>query len=177
MLTSCVSILDSTSQGEIQPDPSKRSFGAMIDDRQLKAIVAVNIKKASSELAQSNINVDSFNSVILLTGQVPTKALRELAGATARKIFRVRLVNNELEIGKNTNFGQTSYDFWLKSKIASKLAINKDIQSNRVEVIVENSVVFLMGMLTKVQTEKITDVLRNTKGVTKVVRAIEYIDD
>lgn len=176
-LGGCVSILDASSKGPIIPDPTKRSFGSLIDDRQLKTITSVNINKADPLLSKSHINVHSYNSVILLIGQVPSKELRELAGETARNISRVRQVYNELEISPNISFGQRTKDNWLETKIDSKLFATRDIQSDRVEVIVENNVVYLMGLLTLVQVEKITDVIRNTKGVTKVVRAIEYIEE
>ena len=173
----CASLIDATSKGPIQPDPTKRSLGSRIDDRQLKTIVSVNINKADPLLAQSHINVASYNALILLTGQVPSAELRELAGETARQVYRIRQVYNELEVGPNITLGQRTKDNWLDLKIGSKLLATRDIQSSRVDVIVENNVVFLMGLLTQVQIEKITDIVRKTKGVRKVVRAIEYIEE
>jgi len=43
-------------------------------------------------------------------------------------------------------------------------------------VFVEDRKVYLMGLLSRAQAEKITDVIRRQKGVRKVVRAIEYVD-
>lgn len=175
-LNSCVSVVDAVSEDPIQPDPTKRSFGEYWDDKQLKTIVAVNLKKADPELDKSKIAVYSYNSVILLTGQVQSKELYELAGQTARKVNRVRQVYNELQLGPKIRFVDSVKDSLLGSKIKAKLLLYKDIQSNRVEVYVEDKTVYLMGMLSKAQTEKITDVVRRQKGVKKVVRAIEYID-
>jgi len=172
----CVTVIDAVSEEPIQPDPSKRSFGEYWDDKQLKTIVAVNLKKASPALKDLNIRVHSFNSVILLTGEVPTKELRELAGKTAREVSRVRQVYNELEIAPQRGFFDNAHDKLLGSKIKTKLFVYKDIKSNRVEVFVEDRKVYLMGLLSRAQTEKITDVIRREKGVRKVVRAIEYID-
>ncbi|VUD60056.1 hypothetical protein TDB9533_02835 [Thalassocella blandensis] len=169
-------MMSATSEGPIQTDPGKRSFGEYIDDKQLRAIVEVNIGKAHEELKESRINVYTYNSVVLLTGQVSTKELRDLAAQTARKVNRVRQVYNEIQIGPQISFIDITQDNWIESKIGTKLMFNKDIDSDRVEVIVENKVVYLMGMLTQIQAEKITDVVRTTKGVTKVVRAIEYIE-
>ena len=171
----CVSILDATSKGPIQTDPGKRSFGDMLDDKRLNTIIAVNIKKADKKLDKSNITVTSYNSVVLLTGQVLNAQLRELAAKTARNVNKVRQVYNELEIMPNISFAQKAKDRWLDTKIDTKLFASKQAESHKVKIIVENSVVYLMGILDEEQTKLITDIVRNTTGVTKVVRAIEYI--
>lgn len=176
-LSSCVTIIDATSEGPIQTDPGKRSFGGYWDDKQLNTIISVNLKKAHSALDEAHINVYSYNAVVLLTGETPSKDLRTLAGKTAREVSRVRQVYNEIQIGPNTGFISRAKDRWLKSKIKTKLLLNTDIDSGRVEVIVENKVVYLMGLLTQAQSDKITDVVRRSRGVKKVVRAIEYIED
>lgn len=176
LLSGCVTVVDAVSSDEIQPDPTKRSFGEYWDDKQLRTIVAVNIRKADPAFDKLNINVYSYNSVILLTGEVTTKELYELAGETARKVNRVRQVYNELQIGSDRGFFDHAEDSLLGTKIKSKLFAYKDIDSSRVEVFVEDNTVYLMGLLSKAQTEKITNVIRKEKGVKKVVRAIEYID-
>ncbi|PCK07635.1 MAG: phospholipid-binding protein [Alteromonadaceae bacterium] len=171
----CVTVLDATTQNPIQTDPRQRSFGGYIDDKQLKTIVAVNIRKASALLDEAHVVVYSFNSVVLLTGEVPNNETRILAGETARKVNRVRLVHNELTVAENSRFGARANDKWLKSKIKAKLLLHKDIDSGKVKVIVQNRTVYLMGLLTKIQTEKITDVIKKTKGISKIIRAVEYI--
>lgn len=175
-LTGCVTVVDAVSSDEIQPDPTKRSFGEYWDDKQLRTIVAVNLRKANPEFDKLNVNVYTYNSVVLLTGEVPSAELRDLAGETARKINRVRQVYNEIQLGTKRGFLDNAEDSLLGTKIKSKLFAYKDIDSSRVNVIVEDNVVYLMGLLSRAQTEKITDVVRKEKGVKKVVRAIEYID-
>ncbi len=175
-LGGCVTVIDATTDEPLQIDAGKRSFGEYMDDRRLGTVIAVNIKKADPRLDDAHVNVHSYNAVILLTGEVADKELRDLAGATARKVNKVRQVYNELSIGPQTTFLSRTNDNWIQSRIKSKLLFNSDIDSSRVKIIVEDNVVYLMGMLTKVQTEKITEIVRKTRGVTKVIRAIEYLD-
>lgn len=175
-LSGCVSIVDATTQEPIKTDPGKRSMGNKWDDSNLSTIIAVNLRKASDELDDAHINVHSFNQAILLTGEVPTKEAYELAGETARVVSRVRQVYNELQMQPNTSFLSRANDNYLEMKIASKLIAHEDINSSRVEIIVENEIVYLMGLMTMIQAEKITDVVAHTDGVKKVVRAIEYIE-
>lgn len=173
----CTSIVDATTSAPIKTDPSKRSFGSYIDDQQIQTIVAVNIRKAAPEAKEANIDIHSFNGAVLLVGQVPTAHLREVAGKTARNESRVRQVYNELVVGTKTDFFDRTADNIMQTKINSKLAFNRDIDSSRVKVIVENDTAYLMGLLSRIQAEKITDVVRSTKGIKKVVRAIEYLED
>lgn len=175
-LAGCVTVLDATTDEPIRRDPGKRTFGTYIDDKQLKTIISVNLKKADPFLEQSNVNVTVYNGLVLLTGQVPTKTLREKAGDVARNVTKVRQVYNELQVLPNTSFLSRANDSWLATKVNTKLMAHEDIDSSRVVVVVENDTVFLMGLLSRVQAEKITEVARSTRGVAKVVRAIEYID-
>lgn len=174
--TACVTIIDATTEDPIQIDPGKRSFGGYIDDKKLKTVIAVNLKKADPQLETANINVHSYNAVILLSGEVATSELRTLAGETARQVNKVRQVYNELTIGPKTTFLSRANDNWIESRISANLLLHKDIESSRVKVIVEDNVVYLMGLLTKIQAEKITGIVKKTRGVNKVVRAIEYIE-
>ncbi len=177
LLTGCVTIVDATTDGPIQPDPGKRSFGEYWDDKHIRTVVAVNLKKASPALDESHINVHSFRGVVLLTGEIPSQKLRSLATTTSKDVPRVRQVYNELQVRPKSSFFSRTSDNWLSTKLNMKLLAYKDIDSDRVKVIVEDDTVYLMGLLTQVQADKITQVVRRTGGVKKVVRAIEYIED
>lgn len=177
LTSGCVSIVDATTSEPIKPDPNERSFGGYIDDKNLKTVVAVNIKKASAALDQAHINVHSFNGVVLLTGEVQSQEQRDLAGKTARDVSRVRQVYNELTVQPKSKFMDRTVDNIMQTKIKTKLMLNKDIDSDKVQVIVEDDVAYLMGLLTRVQTERITEVVRKEPGIKKVVRAIEYIEE
>ncbi len=174
--SACTTIVDATTDGPIRVDPTKRSFGSYIDDKNIQTVVSVNIKKATKQKPNMNINVHSFNGVVLLIGQVPTTKTREIVGDTARAEPRVRQVYNELIVGRKTNFLDHAADNILHTKIKTKLLFQKNIESSRVKIIVENDIAYLMGLLSQTQAEKITDVVRKVRGIKKVVRAIEYLE-
>lgn len=177
LVTNCAtSGVISRSDGSLSPDPGKRSFGSFIDDRQLIEVVQTNLDSADHKFFLSNINVYSFNQVILLTGEVPTEALKARATQIAKKVHLVRGVHNELQVAPNASFMSRANDNWIHNKIIAKLISEDNIEANRVEVIVENEVVYLMGLLRWEEAEIVTDLVRYTNGVNRVVRAIEYID-
>jgi osmotically-inducible protein OsmY len=175
-LSGCVTMLDATSDGPIEPDPGKRTFGAYLDDQRLEAMIQVNLRKADPHLAEAHINVMSFNGVVLLTGEVPSNDLRQAAAETVRAISKVRQVHNELLVQGNTTLFSRTNDNWIATKLRSKVLASRDIESERVKLVVENRVVFLMGLLTREEANLVSGIAAETSGVEKVVRVIEYIE-
>ncbi|QKX18853.1 BON domain-containing protein [Microbulbifer sp. YPW1] len=176
ILSGCATVLDATHDGPIQPDPGERTFGTYIDDQQLETITKVNIGKAHPQLKAANIDVTSFNGVVLLTGQVPSNELRNLAGGTAQQVHSVRQVYNEIQVRGTTSMLARTSDTWLTTKVKSVLVTDKEIDSGRIKVITENGVVYLMGLLTRHEAENAAEKARTVGGVQKVVKAVEYID-
>ncbi|AWF82384.1 phospholipid-binding protein [Microbulbifer sp. A4B17] len=176
LLAGCSTLLEATHDGPIQQDPGERSFGTYIDDQRIETVTTVNINKAHPDLKTSNININSFNGVVLLTGQVPSQELRLLAGRTAEQVQNVRQVYNEIQVrGQVTLLASTS-DTWLTTKVKSNLFANKEVDSGRIKVVTENGVVYLMGLLTPAEAERAAEVTRSVGGVQKVVKAVEYIN-
>jgi len=175
-LTGCATVLEATHDGPIQQDPGQRSLGTYMDDQKIETVTTVNINKAHPELKAANINVNAFNGVVLLTGQVQDNDLRLLAGRTAQQVKNVRQVYNEIQVRGNVSLLASSSDAWLTTKVKSVLLANDEIDSGRIKVITENGVVYLMGLLTRAEAERAADVTRGIGGVQKVVKAVEYID-
>lgn len=176
IINGCARIIDVTTSEPIYVHPGKRTLGARIDDRQIATIAKVNLHKAHPGLFEGRIAVDSHNAVVLLTGQVATPELVQLAGVTVEKINTVRQVHNELQVGPIAPVSTRSYDTWLTTKIKTQLLADPDIDAGRVRVITEAKTVFLMGMLSRREADRVTDIARTTGGVKKVVKVFEYID-
>jgi osmotically-inducible protein OsmY len=54
--------------------------------------------------------------------------------------------------------------------------VASSIQSRRILIITEAKTVFLMGLVSRYEAERITDVAKNTDGVKQVVKVFEYVD-
>jgi len=176
LLSGCAALLEATTEDPIQLHPGKRTLGAMIDDEQLETIAQVNISKASPELDFAHINVVAYNGVLLLTGQVNSGELRNLAGSTVNKIPKVRQVFNEIQVQGQTSLLARTNDSWLTTKVKTILLANKDINSGRIKIVTENGVVYLMGLLSRIESDRVAQLISTTGGVQKVVKAVEYID-
>lgn len=175
-LTGCSSVLEATHDGPIQQDPGKRTLGTYIDDQKIETVTVVNINKAHPDLKAANINVTSFNGVVLLTGQVENNELRALAGSTAQQVLNVRQVYNEIQVRGITSMLARTSDSWISTKVRSVMLADKEIDSSRVKIVTENGVVYLMGLLTRAEADNAAEVARGVGGVQKVVKAVEYID-
>ena len=69
-----------------------------------------------------------------------------------------------------------SSDTWLTTKVKSALLANQETEGNRVKVVTENGVVYLMGLLSRAEAERVAEVARASYGVQRVVQIFEYID-
>lgn len=175
-IAGCAPVVDATNPEPIQLNPGKRSLGTVIDDQKLETVAKVNIRKSDAWLAASNISVVAFNGTVLLTGQVPTKELRERVGETVRVIHGVRQVFNETEVRVENPLISRSNDSWLTTKVKTTLLTSSEIEGGRIKVVTEAGVVYLMGLLTRAEADRAANIVSTIGGVQKVVKAIEYLD-
>ncbi len=171
----CSHIISATSSEPIKEKPTERSTGSRIDDEIIETKALVNIDKTDNRLAQSHINVTSYNGIVLLTGQVSTEALRQLAAQTVAKIKKVRRVHNELTLSGASSMVARSNDAWITTKVKSKMLASSKVQGQRIKVVTENGVVYLMGLVSRDEADRAAELSRKTGGVQKVVRIFEYI--
>ncbi len=174
--TGCTTVVHKITDKPFEPDPMETSLGTDIDDFQIEMLVGVNIKKAHPQLENAHININSYNGVILLTGEVASDSLRKLAGDTARHYRGVRLVHNQLQIQGTASMLSRANDTWLSTKVRSKLLARNDIDSGKIKVVTESGVIYLMGIVTPVMAEKAVSIARTTGGARRVVKVFEYVE-
>ena len=80
LATSCSTILvNTTNKDGIQENPARRTAGAVIEDRSIETIVAVNLKADNQAFREARFNVVSHNGVVLLVGQIQNQSLKQLS--------------------------------------------------------------------------------------------------
>lgn len=172
--TGCTQILTATTDKPIEEDPGTRSLGSYIDDEIIETKIGVNLRKANSAFGDARVDATAHNGIVLLTGQVPNEAMRQQAADIANKLRKVRKVHNELTVSKNISLMARSSDSWLSTKVKSRLSLNDKLDASRIKVITENGVVYLMGLVSKTESDIAASVAAETTGVQKVVRVFEY---
>ena len=151
----------------------RRTLGAQIDDKNavLKAQRALADDALTAE--GSNINVTSYNGVLLLTGQTRSEQRRQQAQALVSKIAGVRDVQNQIRLGNNTAMTTRTRDGWISTKVKTQLLADEQVSGLNIKVVTENAEVFLMGIVSAQEAAKAVDIARHVDGVARVVQAFE----
>ena len=108
-------------------------------------------------------------------GQVPSEDLKTLATDVVRKIDGVRRIYNELEIGPETSAGTRTNDTWITTQVKTKLLASSDTPGTRVKVVTENSVVYLMGLLSAAEADRVALEAAEVSDAERVVKLFEII--
>lgn len=156
----------------------RRSPGVVIDDQAIE-LDAMRIKQEHPEISdRSNISVTSYNLVVLLTGQAESSQVVQQYADLISRLPRVRKIHNEVLIGAERTFTETTNDVYLTSR--AKLAMfNVEIPNfdpTRVKVVTSQGTVYLMGLVTRQEGQAASDQARFVSGVKHVVKVFEYID-
>ncbi len=154
----------------------RRTTGTFIEDEaiELKSLKAFVDDKEINK--QTHLNVTSFNTIVLVSGEAPTEALRQRAIDIVRNIPKVSHVHNEISIAGPSSLMSRSGDTLITTKVKTKLIVEKNLDGSHVKVVTENGVVYLMGLLNRKDADKATEIARQTGGVQKVVRLFQYSD-
>ena len=175
LLSGCGSVMSSAGAGPIEEDPGERTFGQQLTDVSIETKAKVNINASDEGYDDAHLSIISFNGFVLLAGQVPSEALKTLATDVVREIEGVRRIYNELEIGPATSLGTRSHDTWITTKVKSKLLASSDTPGARVKVVTENSVVYLMGLLTEEEADRVSLAASEVSSAERVVQLFELI--
>lgn len=175
-LAGCTTVTSVTHQGTIDENYGKRTAGAQVEDQSIETKISHNLGRTDARLGDARINVDSYNGVVLLTGQVPSEELKTLANEVASDVRNVRTIHNELTIAGNLPASQRLSDTWLNTRIRTHLAANESIDSSRIRVITENASVYLMGIVTRAEAERIVQAVSQLGGMQRIVKVFDYLD-
>ncbi|HTT09132.1 MAG TPA: BON domain-containing protein [Gammaproteobacteria bacterium] len=151
-----------------------RTTGTIVEDEaiELKASKAFFDNKAVND--QAHINVTSYNNIVLVTGETPTAELHDEVVNIVKNISKVRKVYDELAIAAPSSLTSRSSDTLLTGKVKAQIFGMKDFDPTRVKVVTERGIVYLLGLITKADGDRVTDVARQVGGVQKVVKLFEY---
>lgn len=173
LLSSCVAVVVAgAAAGLVVYD--KRSVSMLDNDARIFYQINNRIA-ADPKFHNSHIVISSFNQVVLLAGQTPVESTRTYAEQIARSTPKVVRVYNQITVQAPISMAQRSKDTWITSQVRAQMLTKKGLESGSIRVITENSVVFLMGIATREQSNLAVDVARHVKGVTKVVKVFRYI--
>ncbi len=119
------------------------------------------------------IDVDTIDGHVTLTGAVATPNESKRAAQIARGVRGVKSVSNNIQIGERS-FGDIWDDNVLSNKIKAKLIAEPEVRSLKIDVDVYLGVVTLTGVVSsKYQRDRAIDISRRTDGIVKVIDNIK----
>jgi osmotically-inducible protein OsmY len=151
----------------------RRTSGAQLEDEGIELRGGARVREAFGDRA--HININSYNRMVLLTGEVPDEAAKQRAEQVIGRVENVRSIVNELAVLGNSSLTQRSNDVLISAKVKASLVDAKELQANAFRVVVERGTVYLMGRVTAAEADRATQITRTVGGVQRVVRVFETI--
>nr|WP_255581957.1 BON domain-containing protein [Cupriavidus sp. AU9028] len=174
-LTGCFPVIAGAMAGGVASATDRRPTGTQAIDRGLQ-LEAENTLRTRYDGA-ARVNVTVFNRKVLLTGEVKDANTKQQIDQYVRGLQNAREVINELEVKSSPSFGEQSQDAYITSKVKTLLMATEGVPSNSIKVTTERGAVYLMGVVTPIEGERATEQTRTVSGVTKVVKAFDYVNE
>lgn len=154
----------------------RRTDGVYIEDSSIEKTAIERIQKKYGD--KVHININSYNRKVLVTGEIPESPIKFEITRIISTVQNVTDIYNELTIGFHSTLSERSNDALITSNVKIRMRnTNKDFfRPDRVKVVTEKNVVYLMGLVTHTEAEVANEVARTSSGVSKVVPYFEFID-
>lgn len=175
LLTACAPLVVGGMVGTAMVATDRRTSGTQVEDQGIELKAA---KRLADKLGDRvHVSVNSYNRVLLLTGETRNDEDKAEAERIAAEVENVSRVVNELQVGFISSLGSRSNDVLVAGKIKASLVDARDLVSNAFYVVVERGEVFMMGRVSEREANRATDIARGVSGVKKVVRLFEIISE
>ena len=153
---------------------TNRSMRAQGDDAATTASVKSRLA-ADPDVSSYEVDVDSTDGIVRLSGWVETEAERAAAEQVARNTDGVRSVKNEIKLG-DPSLEENVEDGLILVKVKSKLAADPDVNALDIDVDVSRGVVTLSGDVEgKDQIDEAVRIARSTEGVRSVTSKLDVV--
>jgi len=169
---------------QVQPRAGTDSLAQRLDDATLTATVKSKLLW-NRHTEGLDIDVDSQNGVVTLSGQAQTALAKELAGKLAANTRGVREVNNQLTVSGEPatpvgdaaakaeqaveKAGAALSDAWISSKVKSSFLYSRNLDGLNISVQTQDGVVTLSGVVASAAEKDLAiETARNIRGVREV---------
>jgi hyperosmotically inducible periplasmic protein len=136
-------------------------------DSGITSVIQASLE-ANDKVKARQVDVETREGVVYLTGVVDTEEARREAGRVAWRTEGVDGVVNDLTVGERT-VGSWVDDVMISSKVKSKFIANSEIKAGDIDVSSSQGVVTLIGRVSSETIKSTAErIARGTKGVKDV---------
>lgn len=176
-LSGCASFISGgTGSAPVGTESGTRSLGQVFIDSSIERTAKINLYKLDARFKQSRINISSFHSNVLLTGQVPDAHLKQLAEDNLRAMSDVKTVHNYITVGSQIGYSTIMQDATVTANTRGLIMKAPVVSDNKVMVHTEDGVLYVLGRLNNAEVNDLNDVLQKVGNVTKIVTLIDNIE-
>ncbi|WP_445117089.1 BON domain-containing protein [Acinetobacter sp. WZC-1] len=173
-LSGCASFISGgTGSQPVGTESGVRSLGQVFIDSSIQRTAKINLYKLDARFKQSRININSFHSNVLLTGQVPDAHLKQLAEDNVRAMSDVKAVHNYITVGNQISYSTIMQDAAVTANTRGLIMKATVISDNKVMVHTEDGILYVMGRLNNAEIADLNSVLQKVGNVTKIVTLID----
>ena len=177
-LSGCASfIAGGTGSAPVGTESGSRTLGQVFIDNSIGRTAKINMYKLDSRFKQSRINMESFHSNVLLTGQVPDAYLKKLAEDNVRAMSDVKTVHNYITVGDKIGYSTIMQDTAVTANTKGLIARAPVISGSKVLLHTEDGVLYVMGRLNSAEITDLNQVLQKVGNVTKIVMLVDNLDE
>lgn len=174
-LSACAPLMLGTAVGGAFVATDRRTSGTQLEDQAIQLKATNRARDVLGE--RGHVNVNAYNRMVLLTGEVPTEADRLAVAEAVGRTENVAGVMNELIVGFNSTLSSRSSDLLLAAKVKATLVDARDLMSNAFDVVVERGEVYMMGLVTEREAQRASELVATIPGVRRVVKAFQVISE
>jgi len=176
-LSGCASfIAGGTGSAPVGTDSGVRSLGQVFIDSSIERTAKINLYKLDSRFKQSRVNINSFHSNVLLTGQVPDAHLKQLAEDNVRAMSDVKTVHNYITVGNQIGYSTIMQDATVTANTRGLIMKAAVISDNKVMVHTEDAVLYVLGRLNSAEIDDLNQVLQGVGNIQKIVTLIDNVE-
>lgn len=175
-LTGCFPVLAGAMAGGVTSATDRRPTSTQTVDRGLQLEADSTLSSRYPDSA-ARVSVTVYNRKVLLTGEANNQGTKDQIEQYVRALPNTREVVDDLQIVPSPSFATRSEDTYITSKVKTLLVTGEGVPSNSIKVVTEKGTVYLLGVVTQPEGDRATEVTRNVSGVTKVVKAFDYVSE
>jgi osmotically-inducible protein OsmY len=127
--------------------------------------------------SQGRVSVNSYNRIILMTGEVPDEGMKIRVESEIAKLPNVRKIVNELEIMPVSTLRSRTNDSMLSAKVSASFLEASDVYYSSIKAVTTRGHVYLMGLVTEREGNRAAEVASSIPGVVRVSKVFEHISE
>ena len=159
--------------------PERRTFGTFVDDQAAEVKVLDRLFSHPEFDERDHIKVEAHNRTLLLAGETSSEEKKALASQIAGELKAIDRVVNELAVMPPADLSDKAENSYITSKVNTRLAFANPIdgrEGGRVKVMTARGIVYLVGSVTREEGDAVAASIRDIRGVIKVVKVFDYIE-